>query len=257
MQEVYTIVAKRSIKVPEKVKTEENGELKEVTKLRKKQEKTNIVFVKPSPAMMEKAEFFFGLQYNKLIQAGYMTRAMMAKKFNDVGGLGAENDEELKEQLALYMDATQKIEFYGGAKKLSEQQKELLEEAKKNLALSTKFIEEYQINLNSVYGQTAEAKADQKMVEWFMLNFLFIKETIDEEEEYFPFFEGADYEAKRDFYLRLQDEVKNPTEDFLKKQELLEMHFEDFIRVISIWRSGLASTQKEIDEKMNELFPNE
>lgn len=254
MQEIYSLIAERPVKFEETYIKTVNGKEVEAKRKKTKKEKTNLVFVKPSASMLEEAEFFFGQQYNKFINAGFMTRAMMAKKFGDVGGLGAEHDDGLKEHLADYMEASQKIEFYGGAKNLTDEQKEVLRKAEETVGLATKFISEYQSNMNSVYSQTAETRADQKMVEWFFVNFLFIKEKVEDEEEYFPFFDGHGFAEKREFYMDLQDEVENPTPDFIKKQDLLAQNFEQFIRAITLWRGGYGSNTKEINEQINELF---
>jgi len=251
MHVIYQHIAKISVEIEEEYQKTVKGEKVTATRKKNKKQDTTLVFTKPSALMMEEADFFFGQKYNYYINAGFLTRAMMQKKVADNGGNGADKDDELKTVLHDYFEATKEVEFYDGKKNLDKDQKESLVEAKKTVGRLELYITEYQMNLSSMYSQTADNLAEQKLMEWFVLNFLYTKETVDGETEYFPFFDGHEYDEKRELYLSLLEEEG---EDISKKKKLLDVSFEKIVQAITIWRNGLADNTKDIDAKINELF---
>ena len=73
------------------------------------------------------------------------------------------------------------------------------------------------------FNQTADAKAEQKLVEWFILKFTFFEEELKEENktELFPLFQGENYNEKREHYLELSDpDSENDDAAFIKARSI-------------------------------------
>ena len=258
MKELYSFKVERQIEkeVPH-VKKTKDGPV-ETTKKVKKKIKNRIVFTKPSISRVEDAEFFYGQQYNQYINAGFLTKAMLAKKMGDLGGLTSKTTEQRMQRVVVdSMDSSRTIEFFAGTKDLNEEQKEQLQEAKEMFASSRIELHEYESALRSQFSQTADSKAEVKVIEWFVLNFSYFEEELEGgKKELFPIFEGDDYDEKRNFMLGLME----PDEDiedatYLRSKNLYKDSFETLIRVASIWYNKIAEDQESIGKSLKDLFP--
>lgn len=255
MKVLYSLNVPREIEVEETyTKKKRGGGTVEAVRTVKRKEESKLVLKKPSMSELEDADFFYGQQFNKFIQAGYMTRAMLQKKFSDVGGIIGEN-EGVQKTLSDYLDATKIIEFYEGRENLPEDKKELLEKAKKDFAFAQQYLTDLQSGLNAQFNQTADVKAEQKLIEWFLINFLCLEDENEQgDKEYFPFFNGHSFDEKREDYLEIQEGEDSEDKEIIKKHQLLNKAFDEFVRVIAIWHSGLAKTEEELKAKVKELF---
>ena len=120
---------------------------------------------------------------------------------------------------------------------------------------------EYEVGLREQFSQTADSKAEHKLIEWFVLNFSFYEDSVNEKEnakekkDLFALFEGEDYNEKRSFLLSLQ-EPEDDIEDaqLLRMKNLFDSSFETLIRVVTIWYNKLGTDQKSIDEALTEFF---
>ena len=262
MKELYSFVVKREVEkqVPY-VKKTKDGPV-ESFKKSKKTVKNRIVLAKPSMSDVEDAEFFYGQKYNSFINSGFLTKAMLAKKMGDLGGMTSKKAEDVMSAILLEnIEAARVIEFFDQSKDLSEEQEEKLKDAKLKFAETQKKMHEYEVALREQFSQTADSKAEHKLIEWFVLNFSFYEDTVKEKEDekekkdLFPLFEGEVYKEKRSFLLSLQ-ESENDIEDaqLLRIKNLFDSSFETLIRAVTIWYNKLGTDQKSIDEALTEFF---
>lgn len=241
MKELYSFEVKRKVKRGKSQKTIKN----------------RVIVEKPSFEDVENGEFFYGQKFNELINAGFLTKAMLSKKMENLGGgLASDNDLEHMQTLMLEnVEASRVIEFYGEAKDLDDEQKEKLKNAEETFVSTQGQMHEYQTNLRDQYSQTADSKAEQKLMEWFIFNFSYYEDQIDDKKELFPIFRGETYEDKRRFYIALTDEeeeIKDP--DHKKIKDIFDLSNDTLIKVVSIWFNKLGTDQKTIKKALGELF---
>tara|TARA_R110000744_G_scaffold53215_3_gene113717 strand:- start:415 stop:1215 length:801 start_codon:yes stop_codon:yes gene_type:complete len=261
MKELYSFEVKRKVeeRVPHVRKTK-NGPV-ETTKKVTKTIKNRIVFGRPSISQVEDADFFYGQKYNEYINAGFLTKAMLAKKMGDLGGLTSKiTEERMNKVIVENMEASRSIEFFEGAKNLTIEQEEQLKEAKESFAASRTELHEYETAIRSQFSQTADSKAEIKVIEWLVLYFSYFEDELGGDNQttkrdLFPIFAGEDYELKRSSMLQMQ-EYEDETTDvtFLRNKALFEEAFNTLIRVASIWYNKLGADQKSIDEAIEDLF---
>ena len=241
MKELYNFEVKRKVKRGKSQKTIKN----------------RVVVEKPSFEDVENGEFFYGQKFNELINAGFLTKAMLSKKMENLGG-GIASDNDLDHMQTLMrenIEASRVIEFYGEAKDLDDEQKEKLKNAEEIFVSTQSQIHEYQTNLRDQYSQTADAKAEQKLMEWFIFNFSYYEDEADDKKELFPIFQGETYEDRRKFYIALTDEegeTKDP--EYQKVKEIFDLSYDTLIKVMSIWFNKLGTDQKTIKKVLGELF---
>jgi len=262
MKELYSFVVKREVEkqVPY-VKKTKDGPVESFKKT-KKIIKNRMVFAKPSVSDVEDAEFFYGQKYNSFINSGFLTKAMLAKKMGDLGGMTSQKADDVMSTILLEnVEASRVIEFFDESENLSEEQEEQLKDAKLKFAETQNSMHDYEIGLREQFSQTADSKAEHKLIEWFILNFSFYEDTVKEKEDakekkdLFALFEGEDYKEKRNVLLSLQ-EPENDIEDahLLRLKNLFDSSFETFIRVVTIWYNKLGTDQKSIDKALTEFF---
>jgi len=261
MKEIYSFEVKRNVQkeIPHIRKTKDGPV--ETTKKVKKTIKNRVVFGKPTIADLEDAEFFYGQKYNEFINAGFLTKAMLAKKMGDLGGMTSKSQEEIMAELVSEnVESARVIEYFGEGRELDEEQKKQLEEAKETWLRTNKIIHETELNLRSQFSQTADAKAEHKLIEWLVLNFSYYEDKLDDKErkKLFSLFDGENYNEKRLFMLALQEDdedIKDPI--MLKSKKIYDNSFETLIRVASIWYNRLGTDQKSVEKALEELFDND
>lgn len=258
MKEIYSFEVKRKVqsKVPYE-KEDKDGKIVEAFKTKTRTINHKVVLAKPSFSDIEDAEFFYGQKYNEYINAGYLTRLMLNKKIGDVGGSSSKLTEEIIHKAFLdNMESSKVIEFYEGQDDLDDDQIKKLEDAKDLFIESQKIVHDYEEFHRSQYSQTAEAKAEQKIIEWFIFNFSFYEDYVKDKAELFPLFVGDNFEEKRSHYLALcEDESEIENKDILKNKAIFDKAFVTLARVVNLWYNKMGSTKKEIEENLKDLFP--
>lgn len=260
MKELYSFPVKRKVKQKIAIQKENaKGEIVDSFKTKTKTVSHKVIFAKPSYAEIESAEFFYGQQYNDFISAGYLTRFLLSQKIDEsVGGSSKVNSDLINKAFVDNMEAAKVIEFYEGQKNLDEEQEKKLEEAKEIFVETQKTVTDYEQFHRVQYNQTAEAKAEQKLIEWFIFNFSYYEDSVEGSTETFPLFVGDDFEEKRAHYLQLcEDEEDLEDPSLLKNKGIFDVSFETLARVANLWYNKMGSSQKEIENSIKEVFGNE
>jgi len=156
------------------------------------------------------------------------------------------------------MEAAKVIEFYEGQKDLNEEQEKKLQEAKETFAETQRTVAEFEEFYRIQYNQTAEAKAEQKLIEWFIFNFSYYEDKVNDSVELFPLFLGDDFDQKRVHYLQLcEDEEDIEDISLLDNKAIFDLSFQTLARVANLWYNKMGANQKEIEEKMKDVFGDE
>ena len=259
MKELYSFNVTREVEKEVPCVRKKNGKSIESTKKVKEEITNRIVLAKPSVSQVENAEFFYGQKFNEYINAGFLTKAMLSKKMGDLGGFSSKQaNERLQSLLLENVEAARTVQFYGGSEKLTKEQEEKLKESKEIYVATKKEIADYEATIRDQFNQTADAKAEQKLIEWFVFNFSFFEDEVDDKKELFSLFEGENFNEKRNYYLNLSDqdsEITDPT--FLKHKNIFEESYEGLIRAVSIWYNKLGQDQESIEKSMKELFTDD
>jgi len=260
MKEIYSFNVQRKIESSKPVvKKGEDGKSVESVEKVVRTVKHKVIFAKPSMSMIEEAEFFYGQKFNELINAGFYTKAMLNKKMGDIGGLASKvSVESLQKAITDNIEASRVIEFYGSAKRLTKDQKNKLREAKETFAATRSQVMEYETAIRSQFSQTADVKAEQKLIEWLVFHLSFFEETVDGNKQLFPLFEGDSFEEKRAVYLELCENLEDITDPAIfKVKAIFDEAFKHLVRVASIWYNKIAEKPEDIKKAMEEMFSDD
>ena len=220
--------------------TRKNKKTGEETITKKKvieKEPIEVQIKRPNRRELEEAELEYSVEMSRCIKRGIFTKAMLAKKYSDTGGLFSEEDAQ--DYAMRYKEALDQQNEYTRletVKKRTEKQEARFEDLKTEMALNRKNIVEFESNFQSLFDHTADVKAQNKALMWYCLNLTYVyDEGLD---KFIPYFEGEEFEDKIKFYYDLEDSDDEFYLELIKKVST----------VIAFWYFNQASTQEEFGE---------
>tara|TARA_S200002703_G_scaffold29347_1_gene25213 strand:+ start:2299 stop:3201 length:903 start_codon:yes stop_codon:yes gene_type:complete len=244
MKKLYEFTLKEKVtnKVEEK-STDKDGNEVTITK-DKTEEVDRVVFLKkPSRSMYDEAELYYGVQLSEGIKAGLLTRALLAKRFSNDGGIMS--DTEKKEYADLYLklfenqNSIQRLSAIKKEERTPEESVEL-EKATQEDGLIKKEIQEFEMAQSSLFDQTAENRARNKTILWWVLSISYLE---DKEGKPTPIFAGDSLTEKLNSYDLIEEEGTDFQEEVIKK----------LIYYVSYWYVSSAQTPEEFQELIKAL----
>jgi len=224
------------------VSKNEKGEEVKTTKKVKKIIPVKLAIRKPTRGLFDEAELFYGVKLSEGIKAGLLTRALLAKRFSNDGGIFSETDKEeyTKLYVALFdlQHKFQKASLKDEAKR-SEEEKREYRELINGISSTKEKLQDYEFAQASLFDQTAENRARNKTIMWWVLILSLVQ---NKDSIYVDIFNGKTFEEKLDSY----DFIEEGKEDSWEKKALAK-----FIYLISFWYTGRASSQEEFEKLLN------
>lgn len=234
MKYIYTF--KINSPITKKVEIQKEIDGKPVTVLEDSIQDNYITYIikRPNRSDYEEAEFIYDEKFSTDVRKGLLTRSEIIKRF-------ANEDVMIKKVYEEY------------AKKENELQRvNLLEKTEDNINRKTKLeqellsilmeIQNFEVTKSSVFDHTAESRARNKTVFWWILNLAY---KIEDKKEV-SLFEGLTFEDKLKAYdLLMEKEDKH-------LQEVIQRYF----YFIPIWYSGQANKEEDF-KKAEDLLKAE
>ncbi len=188
---------------------------------------------KPTRSLYDGAELFYGVKLSEGIKAGLLTRALLAKRFSNDGGVLSNDEKDRYAELYLKLYETQLDAERLSANK-DDQDQEKLEGLLEESADIRRQLTDFEMAQSQLFEQTAENRARNKTILWWVLN---LSHFEDEDGKNSVIFEGKDFEEKLNSY----DSMEEGGDDF--DEELLQK----LIYYVSFWYVGRVSNQEEFD----------
>lgn len=225
----------------------EKETIKEVSK-EKVVEKTPVrMFLKkPTRSQVEDGDMFYSVWLNKFIKMGLLTRAMLAKKQLDVGGTLNEEDKLNYAKLYLKLfEKQQNVIRYSAmdAEKMSNDEKEKLDKSIAELSVIRKELADFEAAQASIFDHTADVKARNKTITWFLLHLAYYVKGDKDDGEQTPLFPGTDYEEKYDSYQELDEDQEDI---FIKSIDRLST-------ISTIWYMSGIQEQGEFEDVLKQM----
>ena len=219
---------------------DKDSEGNEVTTKKTKEENVvrNFFLKKPTRSMFDEAELYFGVKLSEGIKAGMLTRAMLAKRFDNDGGVLSDADKEQYSGLYFTLFEVQnqltRLQLIPEKERSKQEQKEYNESVRAMIGLKAE-IQEFETAQASFFDQTAENRARNKTITWWVLN---LAHEIKDDGEEVLFFGSGSVEDKLDFY----DDLEEEGDDFI------DSVMKNFSYYTSFWYIGRAKTQEEFEQ---------
>lgn len=236
---IYQFSVNRQDEVEEiELSKNEAGEEIKTIKMVKKQVPVVFAIRKPTRKLREDAEMFYAVRMSEGIKAGLLTRALLAKRYvNDGGSMSEPERVKMAELYIEFLNKESEIQkLQLNLENLSEDKKqEKLKAVARDLASIRAQIEEINVQQNNLFEHTAESKAENKTVFWWMVNLAYKEESKD---VFKPLLDGESHEDKLDSYEAFEDKEDLFWNEVLKK----------FGWYVSAWYHGGITTKEEFDK---------
>ena len=173
MKRIYEFTVNKEEEVSEDtVKTQKDGTEVTTSKKIKKDVPFKFFLRRPTREMTDEAELYYGVRLADGIKAGLLTRALLEKRFENDGGTRSD-DENLQykiitEKLKKFYEEQSKI-IDIVEKKRTTSQKKRLKELEEEVRPVRRELRDLQMVEDSLYEETAESRARNKVILWWML----------------------------------------------------------------------------------------
>ena len=244
---LYEFFVKKTVEKKETEKsTNEKGEEVETTKTVKEEVKIPLMLKKPNRKLYEQADLFYGIKLSEGIKAGLLTKSLLAKRYSNDGGFLSEPEKEKYSSLYITLfeleTELQRIQV-NLDERTGEQKKELIKEVTVKMLETRRELQEFELAQQSLFDQTAEVRAKNQTVMWWLLTLSFFKEG----EEALPVFGEGDNDDK----LARYDEYEEQDDEFWNEAIKKLAYF------VSFWESGQANSWEDFDNVAEKLEPQE
>tara|TARA_Y100001938_G_C8089756_1_gene434325 strand:- start:1211 stop:1966 length:756 start_codon:yes stop_codon:yes gene_type:complete len=245
---LYQFTIDKEVEV-EKESKRTNKKTGETTIKKRKVKETKPIEIqikRPSRRQLEEAELEYSIEMSKCIKKGILTKAMLAKKYSDTGGLFSEDDANKYQDL--YKQALELQNEYvrlDSVAKKTQKQKDKLEKIKSKVALVRKDIVEIETTFSSLFDHTADIKAQNKLILWYVLNLTYIQD--EEEDSFVEFFKGDSFEEKTNYYYKLEESVDDFYNALVQKSTT----------IMAFWYFNQASSKEEFDDLVEKVETGE
>ena len=253
LKQIYSFEVKDSKEIDEKSKEKRKNkegveEEVEITKKVKKEIPFKVIIKEPTRRELEEADMEFSIEMSRCIKKGILTKAMLAKKYSDTGGLLSENDAnalvDLYGKLAdLETAYTQNTIKNRDVKKLPKKTQDIIAELNGKMAITRRDIVTLESSYQSLFNHTADTKAQNKIILWYVTHLSYYKCEEQEVQEPEPLFPGDTFEQKIDAY-HLKDEMED---------SLFQLAAGKLASVLSYWYFSPTPAKKDFDKIINDI----
>lgn len=252
-KQLYSFSVEDTKEVEEKTKEKRKNkdgteEEVEVTKKAQKEIPFKFILKEPTRRELEEADMEYSIEMSRCIKKGILTKAMLAKKYSDTGGLLAESDAnrlvELYGELAsLESEYTAKTLANRDVKKLPAKTKKEIDELTGKLAVARRDIVNLESAYQSLFNHTADTKAQNRIILWYITHLTHYESPEAEVETETPYFPGKTFEERIDRYY-----LKEENED-----SLFQLVAGKLASLISYWYFSSQPDKEEFDKIINDI----
>jgi hypothetical protein len=190
---------------------------------------------------MEEAELEYSIEMSNCIRKGILTKAMLAKKYSDTGGLLTEEDAKgLTANYVKYGEILNEFQKLNVKTKKNTKDEERITELSGKLAGLRREIVDTETSYSSLFNHTADTRAQNKAIQWYILHLTHIQKS--DQEEVGPLFDGEGFEDKLDQYYQMEE----------GGDDLYDIIGGKVATLISFWYYSSGSVTEEEFDKFNE-----
>ena len=235
MKRLYEFTVKKKESVEKEVPdVNKDGEEVTVKKTVEEEVEKKFFLRRPTRAMLDEGELYYGVELGKAIRAGMITRPLLHKRYTNDGGIMNEIqqkafDEITKELREIY--AEQEVINQIDEKKRTNAQKKKHKELEDKAKPYLETMRRYNMAEESIFEDTAESRARNKAILWWVL---FMSYKDDEA----PFFNKGDLEDRLERY----DEIDDEEDTFLSSAVA------EFTYNVSLWYFARPNSKEQFEE---------
>jgi len=230
----------------------ENGEEIKVTKKKLIKEEVEVYLKRPTRKMYDECNLFYSVEISKGVKAGLLTRAMISKRYkNDGGGLSEEEQKEFAQgynELLIKEKEFQVVQLnLQEDEKLSlKERQDMLEKLVEEIETLKADLEKYEVAAESLYEHTAESRAARLTNMWWLFFLTYVKFVNEDRggiDDYAPFFNGKNFDAKSENYEQIELGIQESEEKRFDNFEAALIEKSSYL--LAAWNGGNAKTYED------------
>jgi len=263
---LHTFKVNRSVDFKEEsTEKNEKGEDVKVTKVVKKDRPVLVRIRKPGRKLFDEGELYYGVKLSEGIKAGLLTRALLAKRYQNDGGSMSEPEKERYSELYLKLfekeNDLQRLQI-NLEKKSDEEKKDKITDLLMEMSDLRRELQDFETAQSSLFDQTAETRAKNKTIMWWVLQLAEVEKKNDEIKDY-HWYKKEEKASTDEEKKELEKEIEKlefvnvfdgeALEDKMDKYDALEDGNDEFWQeslkklayFISYWYSGQADSEED------------
>jgi hypothetical protein len=217
--------------------TDENGNAITITKKVSEQVPVKVTLKKPSRRQIEEADLEYSVEMSRCVKKGILTKAMLVKKYSDTGGLMSET--EAKSLYQYYQKLGELHREYSENQVLTKDEKRDKELTLEMAEIRDKIVK-IEMAYQNLFEHTADMKAQNRLLLWYILNLTMIQGESDKAPKYY--FKGDNFEERLEDYY--EKEESDDAQYFLIAKKVST--------IAAYWFYNQASNKEEFDKLFDE-----
>lgn len=205
-----------------------------------------IVFRRPTRTQLEDGDMFYSVWLNKFIKMGLLTRSMLAKQHIDIGGTMDEEEKQFYSQMYVKLFEKQmSLQRFAivGQDEMTTEQMEKRERLIAEIGLIRKELTDFETVQASMFEHTADIKARNKTITWYLLHLTHYQYLEDETGGLTAMFPGDNYDEKYEAYKTKEDE----------DDEIFWNSVDKLSSIATIWYMSGVQQQEDFDTLLQEI----
>lgn len=237
-KKIYEFIVKKEEEVDKIESKMEDGKEIKITSKVKETVQRNFFIRKPTRGLFEEAELFYAVKLSEGIKAGLLTRSLLSKRYSNDGGALSDKDKEKYADFYIKLfekqNEFQKLSIKDKNERTPEEQETFEKLTAEIINLRTE-IQDFEISQASLFDQTAENRARNKTILWWILHLSYM---FDKDGKEVSIFGDGSYDERLSIYDGIEDNADEWLKTVVKK----------FAFYVSFWYMGRASTQEEFEK---------
>ena len=248
MKEIYSfsVDIEREVEetVTKKRKNKETNKMEEVSvgQIVKKEVPIKVILKEPNRREVEEADMEYSIEMSKCIKKGILTKAMLAKKYSDSGGLLSEEDAKfLTRKYASMGELQTKFTRISTKPKKTKADEDKIKDLLGQLGTLRREIVDMESSYSSLFNHTADSKAQNRVILWYLVTLSFYQENEDDDIE--PFFPADEAEDKIEQFYELDE----------NGHEILDLCKDKLSTFLSFWYFSANASREDFDNLNNDI----
>lgn len=226
----------------EEKSTNDKGEEVTVTKTKSEKKPVKFMIRKPNRRLYEDGELFYAVKLSEGIKAGLLTKAYIVKKFQKALEEEDESRErkeyaELYYRLLKYQEELERLRLNLENEDEDYRSKKAAE-CVANIQATQVKIQEYELAQNNLFDQTAEKRAQNQTIMWWVLYLAYENKG---DGKYEPVFGDGDYDDRIEDYDRIEEKNEPFWTEVIKK----------YAYFVTFWYLNGVNSKEQFDEVAN------
>jgi hypothetical protein len=209
------------------------------------EDKVKLALLKPNRKLKEDGELFYAKEVSRFAKAGVLPKAAWGTILSDGGGSISEKEREVYGELLLkFRDASFELQsiLIKTESERTEAEKKRSDEIIIELDEIRKEIQSFESSQISIFENTAEAKARNRTILWWVL----FTSYIEKNGEYVSFFDGETFDEKLNSYDIFEDSNNESSINLISIRRLTYL--------ITLWFLGKVETEEDFDSFYQNLI---